>query len=196
MRDEDLDRELSALLDGELTPTRARELREKVEADPRLRERLAAFESVDQRLRSLPRSPLPADLRARLQQRIDQLAGRPEREPVPQESLRSRASLARWGAPLAAAVAAGLVAGWLIWPIPVSDESVQLLQVPAQTRVIPEQPAPVPLPESDTAVADLSDEELAIAFELETLRDLDLIRELDLLEALVGMETMEEEGRG
>ena len=35
-----------------------------------------------------------------------------------------------------------------------------------------------------------SDEELAIAFELETLRDLDLIQELDLLEVLLEMETM------
>lgn len=43
-------------------------------------------------------------------------------------------------------------------------------------------------PTGDSAIQDASDEELAIAFEFETLRELDMILELDLLEALLAMD--------
>ncbi len=187
MRDEDLDRELSALLDGELSATRARQLREEIEADPRLRERLAEFESVDERLRALPRAPLPAQLGARLRERTRQREGhrhqehQQHQEPEDQHGHTTgwpSASIARWGVPLAAALAAGLGALWLIWPVSEPYESVG--------------PNTVQRSDPDIVPDDSSDEEIAIALELATLRDLDLIQELDLLEALLAMETAKE----
>ena len=175
MRERELARELSALLDGELSPERARELRQKIEAEPELRDRLAAFESIDQLLQSIPQpeqnqelhqelhQELQSDLRARLQERIDRL------ESVftvgSFDSPRAKRSIARWGAPLAAALAVGLMAIWL-------------------TR-----------PTGDSAIQDASDEELAIAFEFETLRELDMILELDLLEALLAMDDLDTTGK-
>lgn len=193
MRDEDLDRELSALLDGELNATRARQLREEIEADPRLRERLAELESVDERLRALPRAPLPAQLGARLRERTRQREGhrhqehqqhqehQEHQEPEDQHGHTTgwpSASIVRWGVPLAAALAAGLGALWLIWPVSEPSESVG--------------PNTVQRSDPDTVPDDSSDEEIAIALELATLRDLDLIQELDLLEALLAMETAKE----
>lgn len=51
-----------------------------------------------------------------------------------------------------------------------------------------------PAPEDPAAEIDASDLELAIAFELETLRDLEVIEELDLLEALLLLEEREKQG--
>ncbi|MCP4040081.1 MAG: hypothetical protein GY733_24260 [bacterium] len=226
MTDEELDQELSALLDDELSAERARQLREEVAADPRLRARLAAFESVDRSLSELVRPQLPVDMRARLQERIDRHEGVPARG-----SERASASRVRWGAPLAAALAAGLVVALLTRTVSVSDDAPP----PAlQAQAGPEQPVlaqrsdatpgPTPAPpmppmpavevaavdiepaldpepleparnDAGFAIEDASDEELAIAFELETLRDLDLIQELDLLEALLALEAGKE-GQG
>jgi len=239
MRDEDLDRELLALLDGELSPARARQLREEIEADPRLRERLAQFESLDERLRALPQAPLPAQLGARTRERIrqrdddnhdqhrDQHRDQHHDQHDGQETGRRNASIVPWGGPLAAALAAGLVAAWLMWPVSDSHESVraerlagqlgeepqaefpvrrrtqqqplqqppqqppqqQPLQEQAQNQLNPERADAVRRPEAEIAPDDSSEEEIAIALELVTLRDLDLIQELDLLEALLAMET-------
>jgi len=216
MRDEDLDRELSALLDGELTPERARQLRDEIDADPALRARLAEFESLDENLRALPQAPLPAELGAQLRARIEQRG----RNGAAEATAGPSAGIPRWGVPLAAALAAGLVAAWLMWPASDSHESdrqatlqareqpqprareqVQLLEQrqeqrqpeqharnqpnPGRSRIVqPEQPSAEP--------DDSSDEEIAIALELETLRDLDLIQELDLLEALLTLKTSEQ----
>jgi hypothetical protein len=153
MRDEDLDRELSALLDGELTPARARQLREEIEADPRLRERLAQFESLDERLRALPQAPLPAQLGARTRERIrqgdaghyDQHHDQHHDQHDGRETGRPSASIARWGVPLAAALAACLVAVWLMRPASDSHESVRPEQLAGQLQgepqaQLPEQP--------------------------------------------------------
>jgi len=142
MRDEDLDRELSALLDGELTPARARQLREEIEANPRLRERLAEFELADERLRALPQAPLPAQLGARTRERIRQGAAghydqHPDQHPDQhdgQEAGRPNASIARWGVPLAAALAAGLVAVWLMRPASDSHDSARPEQLAGQLQ--------------------------------------------------------------
>jgi negative regulator of sigma E activity len=216
MRDEDLDRELSALLDGELPPERARLLREEIEADPQLRERLAEFEAASERLRALPQSELPAGFGARLRERI----GEPERGNIAGPA-RSMRSFSRWGVPLAAALAAGLVAVWLMQPVSDSAEldppELQEARVRQQPGARPPRPqlrlpdqehqeqddqlfvqdpaAPnrlEPVRGSETDPDDSSDEEVAIALELETLRDFDLIQELDLLEALLIIESAEE----
>lgn len=147
MRDEDLDRELSALLDGELAPARARQLREEIEANPRLRERLAQFELVDERLRELPQAPLPAQLGARTRERIRQRdAGHYDQhhnQHDGQEAGWPNASIVRWGVPLAAALAAGLVAAWLMRPVSDSHESVRPEQLAGQLGEEPQAEFPV-----------------------------------------------------
>jgi hypothetical protein len=221
MNDEELDRDLSALLDGELSPDRERQLREEIEASPRLRERLAQFENVDEHLRALPQTPMPAELGARLRERIGSGADSQPRElerPTTSNVRSIVRSNARWGVPLAAALAAGLVAVWMLGRVSDSDESDQPEQLQAQHPPMDERPQPsiqpsiqeqgeqlqaenqvnplrpkaVDGPAAEVEAGDSSDEELAIGLDLETLRDLDLIQELDLLEALLAMETTRE----
>jgi anti-sigma factor RsiW len=71
MTDESIDQELSALIDGELTAERAAALNARVASDPELKARLSTLEAVNESLRSLTSSAMPADLRARLQRRIE-----------------------------------------------------------------------------------------------------------------------------
>jgi negative regulator of sigma E activity len=65
------DAELSALLDGALSAPEAAALRAQIEADPALAARFAELAQVDAALRALPARPAPADLRARLQAKLD-----------------------------------------------------------------------------------------------------------------------------
>ena len=172
MNDETLDQELSALLDGELTPERRTELEQRIEAEPLLAARLAELEAVNDSLRGLEPPGMPANLRARLQERIDSHHPAAALPPI------SNRRVMRWGAPLAAALtaalAAGLVAAWLF--LPASNTDVPQI---ADEREVP------------ASFEEASDDELEIAFELETLRDLELIRDLDLLEALLAIEDAE-----
>lgn len=202
----EMDEELSALLDGELTPERARELREEVARDPALQGRLAAFEAVDQRLQSLPRPELASDLRARLQARIDRLEGPPS--PTSLASPQVENPRFRRAIPLALALAAGLTVVLLTRPLGNPASPTEQLQVPPSpvtemtevTVVVADtakDPAPAPTPDAalEVEIQDASDEELAIAFELEMLSELDMIWELDLLEALLAMEDLENSGK-
>jgi negative regulator of sigma E activity len=199
----EMDEELSALLDGELTPERARELREEVARDPALQGRLAAFEAVDQRLQSLPRPALASDLRARLQARIDRLEGPPS--PTSLASPQVENPRFRRAIPLALALAAGLTVVLLTRPLGNPASPTEQLQVPPSpvtevTVVVADtakDPAPAPTPDAalEVEIQDASDEELAIAFELEMLSELDMIWELDLLEALLAMEDLENSGK-
>ena len=169
MNDETLDQELSALLDGELTRERQAALERRVEAESFLAARLAELNEVNESLRSLAPPSLPADLRARLQARIDNHSPADAMPPV------ANRRATRWGArraaPLVAALAAGLVAIWLLLPASNTDAP----QIAGEGEV----PA---------SLEEVSDDELEIAFELETLRDLELIQDLDLLEALLAIE--------
>ena len=199
----EMDEELSALLDGELTPERARELREEVARDPALQGRLAAFEAVDQRLQSLPRPELASDLRARLQARIDRLEGPPS--PTSLGSPQVENPGFRRAIPLALALAAGLTVVLLTRPLGNPASPTEQVQVPPSpvtevTVVVADtakDPAPAPTPDAalEVEIQDASDEELAIAFELEMLSELDMIWELDLLEALLAMEDLENSGK-
>jgi negative regulator of sigma E activity len=231
MTDESIDQELSALIDGELTAERAAALNARVASDPELKARLSTLEAVNESLRSLTSSAMPADLRARLQRRIE---GGPE---AATQSIDSETSM-EWGKPLAAALAAGLIAAWLLFPAS-NPEGVQVaLETPAarvsETITEATTETVTDVAENDTvhdagvdrvgvnsdttnniatntqtntatniatnidAIDDIepmlegaSDGELAIAFELEALRDLDVIQDLDLLEALLAMEDAE-----
>jgi len=71
------DAELSALLDGALDARAEASLRAELLRDPALAARLAELASVDDALRALPARPVPSDLRARLQTRLDAEARRP-----------------------------------------------------------------------------------------------------------------------
>ncbi|MCP4038491.1 MAG: hypothetical protein GY944_24260 [bacterium] len=184
MTEEERDRELSALIDGELSPERERELRREIASDPALAQRVGAFESVDEQLRALEAPALPADLRARLDETIasdsdDVRALRP----------------VRWAIPLAAA--AVLLVGWFIGLAQVPRAPT--LEAPGAMIEVADDQTQSPQPDAvvQPAVEDASDVELAIAFELDTLRDLDMIEELDLLEALLAIEETKtnEQGR-
>ena len=125
MTDESIDPELSALIDGELTAERAAELNARVASDPELRARLSTLEAVNESLRSLTSPAMPADLRARLQTRIE---GDPEATTQP---ISSETSMG-WGKPLAAALAAGLIAAWLLLPTSSPDVAQVAIETPAE----------------------------------------------------------------
>lgn len=125
MTDESIDQELSALIDGELTAERAAELNARVASDPELKARLSTLEAVNESLRSLTPPAMPADLRARLQTRIE---GDPEATTQP---ISSETSMG-WGKPLAAALAAGLIAAWLLLPASNPDVTQVAIETPAE----------------------------------------------------------------
>ena len=181
MIDESLDLELSQLIDGELSPEREAELRERLRGDEQLRERFAELEAVDRSLQGLEAPELPSDLRARLQQRIDDDASQPSADAT-SFSFRS-------GARVAAALAAAVVAAWLLFP------AERFPTTPLDVAEVEAQDIQEVDPAQQTVVEEASDSELEIAFELETLQDLELIHELELLEALLAMEDEESEAR-
>ncbi len=125
MTDESIDQELSALIDGELTAERAAELNARVASDPELKARLSTLEAVNESLRSLTPPAMPADLRARLQTRIE---GDPEATTQP---ISSETSMG-WGKPLAAALAAGFIAAWLLLPASSPDVAQVAIETPAE----------------------------------------------------------------
>ena len=181
MIDESLDLELSQLIDGELSPEREAELRERLRGDEQLRERFAELEAVDRSLQGLEAPELPSDLRARLQQRIDDDASEP--------SATATSFSFRSGARIAAALAAAVVAAWLLFP------AERFPTTPLDVAEVEAQDIQEVDPAQQTVVEEASDSELEIAFELETLQDLELIHELELLEALLAMEDEESEAR-
>lgn len=171
--DEVLDEELSALVDGELAPERAAELTARAEHEPRLRERIAAFERVDAALRAIPEPALSPRLEAGLRDRI----ARAEREPEA-----GRAAPRRPGRLRRLAVGTGLAAAAAL----------------ALAVLLELHPPVVPEP-SEPLVATLeaaSEEELAVALaaedalggpradEIESPQDLAIIEELDFVERL------------
>lgn len=138
--------DLSALVDGELSEARADELRRHVPGCARCAARVAAFERTNARLAALPSRPVPADLRARLQERIaadreSSGAPKPHRAPPPAR----RRWLASPALATAAAVAAAVALYWGLVPADevapeIEIEQPRLAQEPAQA------PAPVPDP--------------------------------------------------
>ena len=61
---------LSALIDGELDPEAALQLRARIASEPALAARLADFKRVDAAMRAIPAPEVPADLAARTRARI------------------------------------------------------------------------------------------------------------------------------
>jgi anti-sigma factor RsiW len=117
--------DLSALLDDELRPERAAELRDHVAVCASCRERLAHFARVDSALSGAPAPAVPASLRARLETRLAserRAAAEPARTPA--------ASRRAWRALGAmAAMAAGVAIYFAVAPAP-SSPPVDLQSLP------------------------------------------------------------------
>jgi negative regulator of sigma E activity len=105
------DAELSALLDDALAPLEESALRAELARDPALAARLAQLAQVDAALRALPARPAPADLRARLQARLDAEVSAPPALAAIRGGMRARPSRRRaWLAGFSAAAAAAAAA--------------------------------------------------------------------------------------
>jgi anti-sigma factor RsiW len=189
----------SALIDGELTPARAGLVQAHLAGCERCRSQVAALRSVDRALGALSPPALPADLRARLQSRIEPSVAAPVRRAPPARR--------RWlAAPLAAAAMAAAVAA-VVYLVPVApdeapaEEQVVIAEPPViEEQIVIEEPvviarvepaipetppevSPPALAPRTRAPADL-EEELG----LESVEDLDVIANLELLEAFVALD--------
>jgi len=179
----ELDAELSALADGELESERERALRARIEREPELARRLRSFEQLGASLRELPAPALPADLEARLAARIA-VDSRDPNAGTPRQRTTRRA---RWRAPaIAAAAIAAAIALYLVL-----RPGAEPLVSPQRDTRIAEAPTDPVAPEIGAELAEASDEELAIALELELLSDFEVIERLEVLERLAVFEEAE-----
>ena len=176
MTDDDvnLDEDLSALLDGELSPQRESELRARMVGEPALAARGAELERVDLALRAMPAEAPSPGLRASLRAKREAAATAPADNP--RSVTHPRRLLPSWaGGTLAAAAAAAALALYLA----VSSGSDSILDAePARIADV---------------LASATDEEIGIALEFETLADLEVIEDLELLELMVELEEEEAE---
>jgi anti-sigma factor RsiW len=182
----ELEAKLSALLDGELPPEEAAALREEIARRPELEAKLAELSAVDEGLRALPVRPVPAELQARLEERIRAERRAQPRSPeagrrAPPRAPRSGATPGwrrRW--PAAALAAAAVLA--LVLLVQLRRGEVQVAQTgPAPT--LPVEPAPglQPLPE-DRLDPGREAADVALAEDLPVIEVLDVLAELDELE--------------
>ena len=173
MTDDDvnLDEDLSALLDGELSPQRESELRARMVGEPALAARLAELERVDLAVRAMPAEAPSPGLRASLRAKLEAAATAPADNP--RSVTHPRRLLPSWaGGTLAAAAALALY-------LAVSSGNDSILDAePARIADVLES---------------ATDEEIGIALELETLADLEVIEDLELLELMVELEEEEAE---
>ena len=173
MTDDDvnLDEDLSALLDGELSPQRESELRARMVGAPALAARLAELERVDLALRAMPAEAPSPGLRASLRAKLEAAATAPADNP--RSVTHPRRLLPSWaGGTLAAAAALALY-------LAVSSGNDSILDAePARIADV---------------LASATDEEIGIALEFETLADLEVIEDLELLELMVELEEEEAE---
>jgi hypothetical protein len=216
-----VDEDLSALLDAELSPQREAEVRAHLEACDRCTRRLEQLCDVDLTLASLPAPELPADLEARLMQRLAGPAPRPTRARGPR---RVPPRLRRaWGLGAAGAAAAAGLAAYLLLRVPDPPAPEPLAQRPEAPPAGAESPPALaqqaapgdgapPVPGSAAAEAaprvavepeplapeasleGLEDEELALLLELDAVEDLDVIANLELLERFLTLEPREGSG--
>jgi len=203
------DVELSALLDGELTADAEARLRVRIAGESALAERLAELAALGSQLRELGATEsAPARLaaiRAGLERRIasETRSQAPARPVASRGDARSRTGDGRttrerrvwpWAAS-AAALAAALLLYLLAGP---STESAPGGERRSAPSIVQQDPASEPGPRDGLAeelgeeVSDgLSDEELAIALELETLANYEVIEQLEVLELLALLERAE-----
>jgi anti-sigma factor RsiW len=171
--------DLSALLDGELDAPREALLRTHLESCAGCSRRARALRGADEALRALPSHEAPADLRARLQTRIEAESAaasgvRATRhvEVAARPSQRRPRSRARSVALLALGAAAAL--------------ALYLTIAPGE-RPLPRAGSPEPRLATAADLEAASPDELELALELETVEDMEVIRNLELLELLVAL---------
>jgi len=188
------DADLSALLDGALARPREAELRAHVAGCARCSERLARLARVDEALRSLPAGEVPADLAGRLRARIAaEGRGRSSASRGPSPSRRTPSRRRRW-IPLAAGAiaAAAALALYLVVSRPRTAKEEPTLaegEKPVlESEIAKRESVPEPSPAELEAIQAASDEELALALDLDTLADLDVIERLDVLEQLAALD--------
>jgi anti-sigma factor (TIGR02949 family) len=167
--------DLSALLDGELDASREVALRTHLESCAGCSQRARMLRRADEALRALPSREAPADLRARLQARI-------EAEPSAASEVRAARRVeaparpprrrARPAALLAMAAAAAL--------------ALYLAIAPGERR-LPGAESPATRLASAADLEAVSPDELELALELETVEDIEVIANLELLELLVAL---------
>ncbi|HEY8155229.1 MAG TPA: zf-HC2 domain-containing protein [Myxococcota bacterium] len=156
----DFEADLSALLDGELAPERAAELRAHVAGCDGCRGRLAGLARVDAALAGAPAPAVPASLRARLEARL---------EGAGQADTRLRRTRRAWRGRAAGALAAAATGAALYLVVATREPALAPAQPPLDRASVPE-------------------EDLGLALEIETVEDLDVIANLELLELVVAAE--------
>ena len=196
------DEDLSALRDGELGSERAAEVEAHVEGCEHCRARLATFAAVDANLRGLPAPCVCADLESRVLARVagertasaqrtaaEEGGGEGRRAGRESPAGRGRAPR-RPGRSFAVAVALATAAAALVVylglvrsPGPLEPEDT------VAQRPVPQVPSSAVRDSEGLAAhpADLdalSDEDLSVAIDLETLEDLEVITNLEILEEL------------
>jgi hypothetical protein len=170
--------DLSALMDGELDAEREQQVRAHLERCASCSAQLAALREVDAALRALPDRPLPEAVEANMQAILHRarIVRSPSRPPPPNP----RVPLYIGGGVLG--LAAALI---LLLYLTSSREPVRIAEAP-----LPLPPTTIERPAAaePEEIATASDEELAVALELDTLDDLELIEQLELLERLAALE--------
>lgn len=190
----ELEAQLSAYLDGELSDEDEERVREAIAASPELARRLAELESVDAALAALPTPAVPVGAKARLRERIatDAAAlraqmGRDAAAPGVRAPRRRGRLLA-----MAAAVVAAALLAWLVLPR-TGEEASLVAGQPAPIAATPKI-AVEPDPEEDLPDL-LAPEGIGEDFDGEIdLEDVAVVEVLEWLAALEGLEP--DEGRG
>ncbi len=178
--------DLSALLDGELAEPREVEVLRHLESCSDCTGRVEALRRVDAALASASAATVPANLRVRLDARLSS-----ERNASQSPSAASRERRrTRWFARPAMGVATAAAAALALY---VGVASVQTASVgdDESELQIAGTAAESTTPESQLAAVDLDDlseEDLAMALELDTIEDLEEIANLDLLVRLLEFE--------
>jgi anti-sigma factor RsiW len=213
--------DLSALLDGELSPAREAELRARMSERPELAEAFALMGGADQQLRDLAGRPVAEDRLARMRAGLDAKLAADEGEWASGAVVIAFPNRGRWMAAAAAALAAGL-ALYLVVDRPSANGptvvSERIAEVPAPVESLAEPDriaqgapngtaaandgpevvdppalarAPDLIEESTSVLDTASEEEIAIALDYETLTDFEVIARLELLELLDDLDTVE-----
>ncbi len=147
-RREQLESQLSAYLDGELTPAEQREVKAFLAGDREARALLEELRATVSAVRSLPRARAPEDLMESLRGRLERRALLGEGQPADMARQAARPFHGRWIA-AAAVIALTFVAGYFMWPLG-QEEPAGRPAGPQYALRTPgsEEPAAPPVPEA------------------------------------------------
>ena len=180
--------DLSALLDGELAEPRKVEVLRHLESCSDCTGRVEALRRVDAALAAESAATVPANLRARLDARLSSERVGSTSAPVRSTSAGGRRT--RWFAHPAIGVATAAAAALALYVGVASVQTASVGDDESELRIAGTA-AESTTPESQLAAVDLDDlseEDLAMALELDTIEDLEEIANLDLLVRLLEFE--------